>query len=291
MLAFEWGRAADPAAVRDALAGRAAHWKAVLLTHNETSTAVTNPIAELAATVKAAAPGSADPRRRDQRPRRGPLRDRRLGPGRGGQGLAEGWMVAPGLRCCVGLAARVGGRRSRPGCRGSTSTSRRTGTQRRSGRRPGPRRSRHVPARRGPRPDGGRDAARASGAPRRAVRRRRRAGLTTLGFQLLADPAYASDTVTAALDPDGPRLEGVQRQAAQARPDRGRWPGRAQGQDVPGGAPRPRHASPTSSTRSPSSSRRSSSSGVRSSRGAAVAAAQVGRRCEPLGRPGTGTPT
>jgi aspartate aminotransferase-like enzyme len=52
---YEWGQAADPAKVRDALAA-GGPWKAVLLTQNETSTAVTNPIAELAAAAKAAAP-------------------------------------------------------------------------------------------------------------------------------------------------------------------------------------------------------------------------------------------
>ena len=52
---YEWGQAAHPAKVRDALAA-GGPWKAVLLTQNETSTAVTNPIAELAAAAKAAAP-------------------------------------------------------------------------------------------------------------------------------------------------------------------------------------------------------------------------------------------
>jgi aspartate aminotransferase-like enzyme len=52
---YEWGQAADPAKVRDALAA-GGPWKAVLLTQNETSTAVTNSIAELAAAAKAAAP-------------------------------------------------------------------------------------------------------------------------------------------------------------------------------------------------------------------------------------------
>ncbi len=52
---YEWGQAADPAKVRDALVA-GGPWKAVLLTQNETSTAVTNPIAELAAAAKAAAP-------------------------------------------------------------------------------------------------------------------------------------------------------------------------------------------------------------------------------------------
>ena len=51
----EWGRAADPGAVRDALAAGSG-WKAVLLTHNETSTGVMNPIPELAAAIREAAP-------------------------------------------------------------------------------------------------------------------------------------------------------------------------------------------------------------------------------------------
>jgi len=58
-LDVEWGQAADPAAVSEALGrmvqeGRPA--KAVLVTHNETSTGVTNPLQELAAAARAAAP-------------------------------------------------------------------------------------------------------------------------------------------------------------------------------------------------------------------------------------------
>ena len=51
----EWGQAADPASVRDALAANPGV-RAVLLTHNETSTGVMNPIAELAAVVHDVAP-------------------------------------------------------------------------------------------------------------------------------------------------------------------------------------------------------------------------------------------
>jgi aspartate aminotransferase-like enzyme len=54
-LAFEWGQAADPAKVREALAA-GGPWKAVLMTQNETSTAVTNPIPELARAVHELAP-------------------------------------------------------------------------------------------------------------------------------------------------------------------------------------------------------------------------------------------
>jgi len=51
----EWGLAADPVALRDALQ-RDAGYRAVLLTHNETSTGVMNPIPELAAVVYECAP-------------------------------------------------------------------------------------------------------------------------------------------------------------------------------------------------------------------------------------------
>jgi len=54
-LEVEWGQAATPAAVRAALLEEP-ETKAVLLTHNETSTGVTNPIPELAATVREIAP-------------------------------------------------------------------------------------------------------------------------------------------------------------------------------------------------------------------------------------------
>jgi aspartate aminotransferase-like enzyme len=54
-LEVEWGRAATPAALRAALLEEQ-QVKAVLLTHNETSTGVTNPIPELAAVVREVAP-------------------------------------------------------------------------------------------------------------------------------------------------------------------------------------------------------------------------------------------
>jgi aspartate aminotransferase-like enzyme len=54
-LDVEWGQAADPGAVRDALAADPSY-KAVLLTHNETSTGVMNPIPVLAAAIRDVAP-------------------------------------------------------------------------------------------------------------------------------------------------------------------------------------------------------------------------------------------
>ena len=49
-LSFEWGTAADPAKLDQALSEH--DYKAVLITHNETSTSVTNPLAELAAVAR-----------------------------------------------------------------------------------------------------------------------------------------------------------------------------------------------------------------------------------------------
>jgi aspartate aminotransferase-like enzyme len=54
-LDIEWGEAADPAAVAAALRANPGY-RAVLLTHNETSTGVMNPIGALAAAVRDAAP-------------------------------------------------------------------------------------------------------------------------------------------------------------------------------------------------------------------------------------------
>jgi aspartate aminotransferase-like enzyme len=52
-LEVPWGEAADPAALADHLAANP-RYAAVLLTHNETSTGVTNPIRELAAVIRSA---------------------------------------------------------------------------------------------------------------------------------------------------------------------------------------------------------------------------------------------
>lgn len=56
-LDVEWGRAADPAAVAAALRAHPGY-RAVLVTHNETSTGVMNPLAAIAATVHEASPGT-----------------------------------------------------------------------------------------------------------------------------------------------------------------------------------------------------------------------------------------
>jgi len=53
----EWGHAADPEVIAQALRAKAGY-RAVLLTHNETSTGVMNPIGDLAAAIREASPDS-----------------------------------------------------------------------------------------------------------------------------------------------------------------------------------------------------------------------------------------
>ena len=57
-VAAEWGWAAAPDEVRERLTASGGDYRAVLLTHNETSTGVMNPIPELAAAIHEAAPGA-----------------------------------------------------------------------------------------------------------------------------------------------------------------------------------------------------------------------------------------
>ena len=58
-LDVEWGSALTPGALRDALSkAPAGGYKAILITHNETSTGVMNPLAELAAVARESAPQS-----------------------------------------------------------------------------------------------------------------------------------------------------------------------------------------------------------------------------------------
>ena len=51
-----WGQAVDPDALADHLASRRAHYDAVTITHNETSTGVTNDVPALAAVIRDEAP-------------------------------------------------------------------------------------------------------------------------------------------------------------------------------------------------------------------------------------------
>ena len=198
----EWGYAAAGDEIRERLRGMP-DTKAVLLTHNETSTGVMNPIAELAAAV------------RDETPDALILVDSVSGLGAVPfemdawgvdvvvTGVAEGLDVRAGPGDDRGLASAAGPRWRRRRCRASTSTCGRTASSAKEGQTP------FTPAiavvyqvDEGLRLMGleGKDAIFARHAACAAAAQ---AGLAALGFQLFADPPHASLTVTAAHVPDG----------------------------------------------------------------------------------------
>ena len=196
----EWGYAAAADEVRETLRANPGV-KAVLLTHNETSTGVMNPIAELAAAVRAEAPDALILVDSVQRPGRRAVRDGCLGRRPRRHGLAEGLDVGAGAGHDRGLAARV----DRHGAGDDAALLPRPARPSRRGRQrpdavhPGDRR--RLPGRRGAAPDerGGQGR---HLRPPRGLRRGGPGRASALGFQLFADPAVASKTVTAAWVPE-----------------------------------------------------------------------------------------
>jgi aspartate aminotransferase-like enzyme len=200
-MSVEWGRAADPRDVAESVAG-VAGVKAVLLTHNETSTGVTNPIPELAATVREVAPDALILVDSISATGAVPFRMDAWGIDLAVTGSQKAWMAAPGM-----AMAAVG-----PRAWAASETARM------------PRfyldlRRHRDSAASGETPwtpavavmfqiDAGLQLMQAEGpsavfARHAACGAATRAGLRALGFELLADPAHASDTVTAARIPDG----------------------------------------------------------------------------------------
>ncbi len=204
-LDVEWGRAAEPAAVARALREMATDGtpaKAVLLTHNETSTGVVNPLAELAAAVRSETPATllivdgisglgAVPFETD-----GWDLDVVV------TGSQKSWMVPPGLAMVsVSERAWAAAEQARMPryyfdlaeardylARGETPWTPAVGV---------------VVAL-----DVALDMLEAEGYPQVFARHAAcaaaaRAGLAAMGFQLLAEAGHASDTVTAAWLPDG----------------------------------------------------------------------------------------
>ena len=201
--------------------------KAVLLTHNETSTGVMNPIAELAAAIRARGTRRADPRRQRVGSRRGAVRDGRLGRRRRRDRIAEGVDGGPGPGDDRGITARRGQRWSMRRCRASTSTCERIARRRRVARRPSRRRSRSCTRSTRACASCSEEGAEAIFARHEACAAATRAGLAALGFELFADARYYSRTVTAASVPDGLDWKSVQRRPQDARPRAGRRPGQA----------------------------------------------------------------
>ena len=195
----EWGRAADPGVIREALAAHPG-FRAVLLTHNETSTGVMNPIADLAAASRETSPESLILVDSVSGLGAVPFEMDAWGVDLVVTGSQKAWMAAPGLAM---IAASERGW-------AATETAKM------------PRfyldlRSHRESAAAGQTPftpaiavvyqvDEGIRLMTAEGpesvfARHEACAAATRAGLTALGFELFADPRHASKTVTAAVVP------------------------------------------------------------------------------------------
>jgi aspartate aminotransferase-like enzyme len=199
-LAFEWGQAAEPAKVREALRA-GGPWKAVLMTHNETSTAVTNPIEELAAVVRQEAPDALIVVDAISGLGAVPFETDAWGLDVVVSGSQKAWMVAPGLSL-VSVSARAweaAATAKMPRFYFDLAEHKKSAE---AGQTP------WTPAvavmfqldvaLQLMEQEGLDEIWKRHSAVGAAVR----AGLTTLGFKLLADPAYASNTVTGAWIPE-----------------------------------------------------------------------------------------
>ena len=202
-LEVEWGRAADPAILRAALlAEPAPGYRAVLLTHNETSTGVMNPIGALSAVIHDVAPDALVLVDSVSALGAVPFEMDAWGVDVVVTGSQKAWMAAPGLAM---VAAS-----DRAWAAMETATMPRVYLDLRAHR------DAHAKGQTPWTPAIGvvyqvdeglalmeRETAAAIYARHEACAAATRAGLLALGFELFADPAAASRTVTAARVPDG----------------------------------------------------------------------------------------
>jgi aspartate aminotransferase-like enzyme len=196
----EWGQAADPAVLREALQHDSAY-QAILLTHNETSTGVMNPIPELAAVARELAPDALILVDSVSGLGAVPFEMDAWGVDVVVTGSQKAWMSAPGLAM---IAAS-----SRAWAAMESATMPRVYLDLRAHR------DSHAAGETPWTPaiavvyqvDEGIRLMSAEGADHVFARHEAcaaaaRAGLLALGFELFADPRHASRTVTAALVPD-----------------------------------------------------------------------------------------
>jgi aspartate aminotransferase-like enzyme len=197
----EWGRAADPEAVRAAV-GAVPGVRAVLLTHNETSTGVTNPMAELVAAVRAAAPDALVLVDAISSLGVVPFRMDDWGVDLVVTGSQKAWMAAPGMAmAAVGPRAWAAAETARmPRFYLDLRRHRDTAVNGETPWTPAVAVMFQV--------DEGLRLMASEGIDRVFTRHAAcaagtRAGLVALGFELLADPRFASNSVTAARIPEG----------------------------------------------------------------------------------------
>jgi len=204
-LDVEWGQAADPAAVSEALHSMASDGrpaKAVLLTHNETSTGVTNPLQELAAAARAAAPEALILVDAISGLGAVPFDTDAWGLDVVVTGSQKSWMVPPGL-AMVSVSPRAweaAARAAMPRFYFDLAMHRDSAVKGETPWTPAVGVCFALDVALGLLEEEGYPAIFARHAACGAAAR---AGLTSLGVRLFADPARASDTVTSALMPEG----------------------------------------------------------------------------------------
>ena len=234
-LDIEWGQAPRPAAVR-AAAAEIANLKAVLLTHNETSTGVTSDIPALAAAVRDAAPDALILVDAISALGAVPFAMDAWGLDLVVTGSQKAWMAAPGMAmAAVGPRAWAASESATmPRFYLDLKRHKDTAAAGETPWTPAVAVMYQV--------DEGLRLMQAEGdgvfARHAAAQAMTRAGLRALGFELLAGRGGRLEDGHRRLDPGRPGLEGVQRHPQAARPRPGRWPGQARGQDLPPRAPR-----------------------------------------------------
>ncbi len=199
----EWGRAAAPELVADALrAAPPGGYRAILLTHNETSTGVTNPIAELTAVARELAPETLILVDGVSGLGALPFEQDAWGIDLVVSGSQKAWMAAPGMAFASvserGWEAAETARMPRVYL--DLRDHRKSAASGQTPWTPAVAVMYQLDVALAMMQAEGREALFARHAACAAATR---AGLTALGFDLLADPAHASDTVTAAWVPEG----------------------------------------------------------------------------------------
>ena len=236
----EWGQAADPAVLRAELE-RFPDYKAVLLTHNETSTGVMNPIPELAAVVREVAPEALILVDTVSSLGAVPFEMDAWGLDVVVTGSQKAWMSAPGLAM---IAAS-----ERAWAAMETATMPRVYLDLRAHR------DSHATGETPFTPaiavvyqvDEGIRLMNAEGAAsifarHEACAAATRAGLSALGFELFADPRHASKTVTAAVVPDDLDWKAFNGEIKRRSVVLAGGQGKLDRQDLPGRPPRVGHA-------------------------------------------------
>ncbi|MBV9355468.1 MAG: alanine--glyoxylate aminotransferase family protein [Chloroflexi bacterium] len=200
-LSFPWGQAVDPARVAALLRADPA-LETVFVTHNETSTGVLNPLPEIAAAVRQARPGALLGVDGISSVGSVPIHPDQWQCDVVVAGSQKGWMAPPGL-CFVSVSERAWARQAQAGMPRFYFDWQAHRDALRKGSTPATPAVNLVFGLQAGLAHMRREGLDAIFARHEQVAAFTRAGLARLGFELFADPAHASPTVTTALPPPG----------------------------------------------------------------------------------------